>query len=88
MITPCQKDSHIFVFIVEFNGNGGGHRKRWSDCSDRRERERELYLPQHCKNKKKTIQMVNMWQAARKGLMPIELATKKKKKKFKNTNIR
>jgi len=32
--------------------------------------------------------MVNMWQAARKGLKPIELATKKKKKKFKNTNIR
>ena len=31
--------------------------------------------------------MVNMWQAARKGLKPIELATKKGKK-FKNTNIR
>ena len=25
--------------------------------------------------------MVNMWQAARKGLKPIELATKKKEKK-------
>jgi len=40
--------------------------------------------------------MVNMWQAARIGLKPIELATKKKKikkkkkkkKKIKSTNIR
>jgi len=29
--------------------------------------------------KQTTIQMVNMWQAARKGLKPIELATKNKK---------
>jgi len=29
--------------------------------------------------------MVNMWQAARKGLKPIELATKKEKK-IKNKN--
>jgi len=37
--------------------------------------------------KKTTIQTANMWQAARKGLKPIELATKKRKKN-KNTNIR
>jgi len=31
--------------------------------------------------------MVNMWQAARKGLKPIELATKKKKLKKKTGRI-
>jgi len=30
--------------------------------------------------KQTTVQMVNMWQAARKGLKPIELATEKEKK--------
>jgi len=33
--------------------------------------------------KQTTIQTVNMWQAARKGLKAIELATKKKEKKLK-----
>jgi len=44
-----------------------------------RERERENFI---CHNIAKTnnIQIVNMWQAARKGLKPIELATKNGKK--------
>ena len=43
-----------------------------------KERERTLFAT--TLQKQTTIQMVNMWQAARKGLKPIELATKKGKK--------
>jgi len=46
--------------------------------SPRYERERTLFAT--TLQKQTTIQMVNMWQAARKGLKPIELATKKEKK--------
>jgi len=48
---------------------------------------REITLFATTLQKKTTIQTANMWQAARKGLKPIELATKKRKKN-KNTNIR
>ena len=49
------------------------------------ERERTLFAT--TLQKQTIIHMVSMWQAARKGLKPIELATKKEKK-VKNTNIR
>jgi len=45
-----------------------------------RERERERTSFATTLQKQTTIQTVNMWQAARKGLKPIELTTKKRKK--------
>ena len=72
----------LWRYIKPFSFNTVGLRYGQMDT------ERENFICHNIAKIKKTIQMVNMWQAARKGLKPIELATKKKEKKFKNTNIR